>query len=134
YVAFSAPMSRGQAYRHIRLVRDDGQVVQGALLEIAEELWDRTGTRLTLLLDPGRVKRGLKPREEDGPILEEGRSYKLIIDASWPDAAGNDLKARYSKSFKVAAPDDDPPDTATWKLQAPAAGTTSPLTVVFPEP
>src|SRR5690606_12083762 len=54
YVAFSAPMSRGQAYRHIRLVRDDGQVVQGALLEIAEELWDRAGTRLTLLLDPGR--------------------------------------------------------------------------------
>lgn len=86
YLHFSAPMSRGEAYRHIRLLAADGQEVEGAFLELGEELWDRDQRRFTLLCDPGRVKRGLKPREELGPVLEEGKSYSLVIDRDWHDA------------------------------------------------
>ena len=33
-----------------------------------------------MFFDPGRIKRGLKPREQFGPALQEGKSYVLVID------------------------------------------------------
>ena len=45
-------------------------------------------TRLTLLLDPGRIKRGVRPLEEIGGALQVGRTYTLVIDDAWPDAKG----------------------------------------------
>jgi hypothetical protein len=133
YIYFSAPMSRGQAYRHIRLLKEDGRPVEGAFLEIAEELWNRDATRFMLLLDPGRVKRELKPREEDGPVLEEGHQYTLVVDSAWPDAAGFELEQTVRKSFSVLAPDDVPPDPNNWQLQPPTNEEHS-LVVQFPEP
>ncbi len=127
-------MSRGEAYRHVRLFRDDGSEVEGAFLELGEELWDPDQRRFTLLCDPGRVKRGLKPREEFGPVLEEGHDYTLVVEADWPDAAGNPLAAAAKKSFHAGPPDDVPIDPAAWKLTAPAAGTREPLVVAFGEP
>lgn len=76
YLYFSVPMSRGEAYRRIRLVQANGEPVAHPFLELEEELWDHTGTRFTLFFDPGRVKRGLKPREQFGPALEEGATEK----------------------------------------------------------
>lgn len=134
YLHFSAPMSRGQVYRHARILKADGSVVEYAFLEIAEELWDRSGTRLTLLLDPGRVKRGLKPREEEGPIFEEGHRYTLMIDREWPDAAGNPLVEGFRKAIRVGPPDDVQPDAKAWKVSAPHAGSQDALTVEFSEP
>ena len=134
YVHFSAPMSRGEAYRHIHLLRADGSEVEGAFLELGEELWDRDQRRFTLLCDPGRVKRGLKPREEFGPVLEEGQDFTLVVDADWPDADGNPLTAEARKSFHAGPPDDVPIDPATWKLEPPTAGTSEPLAVHFGEP
>ncbi|MCH7864908.1 MAG: hypothetical protein IIC56_06820, partial [Proteobacteria bacterium] len=86
YLHFSAPMSRGDSYQHIRLVRQNGSVVDLPFLELDQELWDRRQTRLTLLFDPGRIKRGLKPHEEVGPALKPGRRYTLEIDAHWLNA------------------------------------------------
>ncbi len=127
-------MSRGEAYRHVHLLRAEGSEVEGAFLELGQELWDRDQRRFTLLCDPGRVKRGLKPREEFGPVLEEGQDYTLVVDADWPDAAGNPLAAAARKSFHAGPPDDVPIDPARWKLAPPAADTREPLTVAFGEP
>jgi hypothetical protein len=69
YIVFSAPMSAGEAHDRLRLVNDRGQVVPGAFLELEEELWDPTGRRLTVLLDPGRIKRGLRANLESGAPL-----------------------------------------------------------------
>ena len=55
-------MQRGDIYRYIRLLDDEGIAVELPFLEIEQELWSRDGHRLMLLLDPGRVKRELKPR------------------------------------------------------------------------
>ena len=47
-------------------------------LELGEELWDPAGRRLTLFFDPGRIKRGLKPRRP-GPVLEAGRRTRWSL-------------------------------------------------------
>jgi hypothetical protein len=134
YLHFSAPMSRGEAYRRIHLLDASGKEVRDPFLELDEELWDREGKRFTLFLDPGRIKRGLRPREEVGPVFEEGKSYTLVIDREWPDAAGNALSDSVRKTFTVGPPDDQQPDPNTWKIAAPPAGTTEPLVVKFSEP
>ncbi|HEU0005209.1 MAG TPA: Ig-like domain-containing protein [Terriglobia bacterium] len=134
YVHFSAPMSRGRIYEHIHLRDDAGKEIELPFLEIDEELWDPTMTRLTLFIDPGRIKRGVLPLEEIGPALETGKSYSLVIDSDWKDGAGNLLQAGFAKRFSVAAPDRDPPDPARWNIQAPQPGTHTPLVVTFPEP
>jgi hypothetical protein len=134
YLHFSAPMGRGEAYRRVHLLDERGKEVERPFLELDQELWAPDGRRFTLFFQPGRIKRGLRPREEDGPTLEEGKRYTLVIDGAWADADGDPLKETYRKAFRALAPDDTPPDTKNWKLQAPAAGTHAPLAVTFPEP
>lgn len=133
YFHFSAPMSRGDAYRHIHLLDADGQELEAVFLELGEELWDAELQRFTLLCDPGRVKRGLVPREELGSVLQEGKDYTLVVDADWRDARGNPLKQEIRKAFHTIAPDHSPIDTTAWKIEPPKAGSRDPLVVVFPE-
>jgi len=135
YVSFSAPMSRGEAYRRIKLIHSsNGKQVEDPFLELGEELWSPDGTRFTLMFDPGRIKRGLRPREEVGPVLEAGKSYSLLIEKEWPDAMGNPLESSFRKSFRVDQPDETSPDPKNWKIRAPRANTSEPLEVRFPDP
>jgi hypothetical protein len=134
YLHFSAPMSFGEAYTHIKLLDADGREIKRAFLEIGEELWDGTGTRLTLLFDPGRVKKGLLPREEFGPVLMEGKSYRLVIDKAWRDARGNSLAASFEKVFRAGPPIETAVDAKKWRLTAPRASTRDPLTIRFDRP
>jgi hypothetical protein len=133
YIHFSAPMSQGESYRHIKLLNAASKAIDLPFLELDQELWDPTGKRFTLFFDPGRIKRGLKPREDVGPALEEGKRYTLVIDRTWSDAEGNPLKDTFRKSFRVVKPDDEQPSTKTWKLKPPAAGTRSALRINFPK-
>jgi hypothetical protein len=134
YIHFSAPMGRGDAYRHVHLLDAEGRELEATFLELGEELWDRELRRFTLLCDPGRVKRGLKPREDLGPVLQAGQRYTLLVDADWLDATGSPLHEATRKSFEVLASDDEPLDTTGWKLEAPPANTNDELVVRFSEP
>jgi hypothetical protein len=134
YVHFSAPMSRGEAYSHLKLLKEDGEPVDLPFLEIGEELWDTSGKRLTLLIDPGRIKRGLKPREEAGPVLESGHKYTLVITAGWRDESGQPLADDFVKKFAAGAPVERAIDPKEWKITPPAAGKREPLWVRFPQP
>ncbi|HEY2414205.1 MAG TPA: Ig-like domain-containing protein [Pirellulaceae bacterium] len=134
YIHFSAPMSSGDAYEHVKLIRDDGKVITRAFLEIGEELWDGSGTRLTLLFDPGRVKTGLKPREEFGPVLEAGKSYRLVIDKEFRDANNQPLAEGFEKRFTAGPMIEAAVDPEQWKIESPVAGTRHPLIVTFPRP
>lgn len=134
YIHFSAPMGRGEAYEHVRLLDGKGRPADLPFLELAEELWDASGKRLTLLIDPGRIKRGLKPREDLGPVLEAGREYTLVIDRRWCDASGRALKADFQKRFRTTAPVEEGIDETTWKIVSPPAGSKDALVVKFPRP
>jgi len=134
YLQFTAPMSRGAAYGKVRLRDASGEALDLPFLELAEELWDPGGTRLTLLFDPGRIKTGLKPRDELGPVLVRGKSYTLEVDRSWPDAGGQPLASDFRKTFRVVEPDETPPDPSSWTMHRPNSGTRDALVLSFPEP
>jgi hypothetical protein len=134
YIHFSAPMQPGEAYQHLHLLDSSGKVVDHPFLELDEELWDPHGTRLTLLFHPGRIKKGLKPREEFGPILEAGKTYTLMVDSNWTDAEGNPLRQEYRKVFRAVAAQERSPDPKTWTVELPPASSRLPLTVRFPGP
>jgi hypothetical protein len=133
YVHFSAPMSRGSIYDHIHLRDSAGKEVELPFLEIDEELWDPAMTRLTLIIDPGRIKRGVRPLEEIGPVFEAGKSYTLTIDSAWKDGAGIPLKQSFEKSFKAVPSDRKPVDPTQWQIKTPGSGTLESLSIIFPE-
>lgn len=134
YVQFSAPMSSGHIYDYIRLNDEAGKAVELPFLEIDEELWDPEMKRLTLFIDPGRIKRGVKPLEEIGPSLVEGQSFSLVISNGWHDANNRPMKETYTKYFKVGPPQRLAIDPAKWKVQVPAPNTTEALRVDFLRP
>lgn len=134
YVSFSAPMRFGEAYAHVRLLDSEGEVVPDAILEVLEELWDPERRRLTLLFDPGRIKRGLEPNLTLGLPLREGESYMVEIDAGWRDGLGRPLAAGFTKAFSVGHADRTRPNPEEWKVSAPGAGSHDPVDIVFPEP
>jgi hypothetical protein len=134
YVHFSAPMSGGHVYDHIQLIDTaTGKPVELPFLEIDEELWDPFMTRLTLFLDPGRIKRGVRPLEEIGPSFNAGKTYALIISTTWQDAHGVPLKTGFEKKFTVTPPDRTPPNPKLWKISPPTAAS-APLEIQFEKP
>jgi hypothetical protein len=134
YVFFSAPMRRGEAWQHVRLLSADGTAIELPFLELNEELWNRDNTRLTILFDPGRIKRGLLPLKEIGPSIQAGKQYTLVIARDWPDGNGAPLAAEFRKQFRVTPPDRTPPDPKKWRVSHPASGGTAALTIDFPKP
>lgn len=134
YIYFSAPMSRGEIYDHIKLREASGREIELPFLQIDEELWDAEMKRLTLFIDPGRIKRGVLPLEEVGPALEAGKKYELTIHEAWKDAAGNPLKANFHRRFLVGEPDRAAIDPARWKITAPKGGTAQPVEADFGKP
>jgi len=134
YIYFSAPMSRGEAWPHIHLIDvDTNRPVDMPFLELDQELWDQKNQRLTVLFDPGRIKRGLVPTTTIGPSIVEGKHYRLVIDREWHDARGVPLVEGFEKPFRGGPSDRATPDPAKWRVTAPKAGTTEPLAIVFPK-
>jgi hypothetical protein len=133
YIHFSAPMTMRDSYAHISLLDHAGTEIELPFLEIEEELWNREGTRFTLLFDPGRVKRGLKPREDSGAPLVAGNDYTLRVSKHWLDARGKPLNDTIEKKFHVIASDYQQPDPKNWKLDLPDSRTREPLSIHFDE-
>jgi hypothetical protein len=66
--------------------------------------------RLTLLFDPGRIKRGLRPRADLGSALLAGKRYKLVVGDGMADATGNLLKNTAEVPLSVVEADRASPD------------------------
>ena len=134
YVHFSAPMGRRGGLDHIRLLDERGHEVPDPFVPLEEELWNADRTRYTLLFDPGRQKRGIRPNREMGPSLVAGRRYTLVIERAWIDGHGQPLDEAFSRTFRVGPPELAALDETTWRISPPAAGTREALVVVFPRP
>jgi outer membrane protein assembly factor BamB len=134
YLHFSAPMSQKFAAKHVKLYTKNGTQAVRPFLELDEELWSPDGQRLTLFFDPGRVKRGLTPHEDEGPVLVAGETYTLVVEAAFEDAHGLPLAAEFRKTFEAAPVDYSQPDPSLWKVAAPREGTNSAVRVQFAAP
>lgn len=133
YLHFNLPMSAGKAYERVKLIRDKQDTLIFPFVRLEPELWNREKTRLTLWLDPGRVKRDLNPNRELGAPIQFGSHYELMVDSSWEDQQGHPLGTAFIKNFFVRGDDRKKPDLKTWKVTAPAAGTKAPLRIAFGE-
>jgi hypothetical protein len=135
YVRFSEPMAEGAARRGVR-VEDTrtGEPLDGVFLDMDPELWDPERRRLTLLLDPGRIKRGLVPHEEAGYPLSEGAVIRLTIGAPFRSASDAPLAAVFSRTYAVGAALRRPISTDDWRLDAPDEGSIAPLRLEFDRP
>ena len=104
YVHFSTPMRRGQVRESIKLTGENGETIINPFLNLAVELWDRDERRLTLLFDPGRIKRGVGPNVQVGAPLQRGKRYTLVMNQGMKDYRGRTLDRTFTKSFFVQAP------------------------------
>jgi hypothetical protein len=134
YVWFSAPMSEGYAAGHVWLADDAGAPLPGALLPAEHELWDAGRRRLTVLLDPARIKRGLAGHRAAGYPLRAGQPVALVVDAGFRDAAGTPLRAGAERRYAVGPDERRRVEPADWTVAVPAAGGTEPLAVTFGRP
>ena len=134
YVTFSQAMAEGDFLRHIRLERvDTGEDLTGVFFDNIHELWSPDRTRITLLVDPGRVKTGLIAHDRLGRAFEAGGQYRLHVLPTWTSTRGVALQEGYVHAFAASAEDRERVDPATWSLQLPQAGTRDPLEVDFHE-
>jgi hypothetical protein len=134
YLCFSNPMQRGGVEKNVVILDSDGKPAPDVLYRAPVELWDRSMRRLTVLLDPGRLKRGVGPNRELGPPLKAGLEYTLVINSGLLDWTGRPLRESVSKSFRVIEPVREHVALEQWKLQSPMKMTRQPLTLLFPRP
>ena len=135
YIHFSARMSEGLAAHHVRLERaGTGEDIFGAFSPMDFELWDPARRRLTVLLDPARIKQGLAPHQEAGYPLEEGNSVVLVIERGFYDAAGLPLRVDHRQSYDVGPDIRSRVDAGTWTFEVPSAGGRGPLVARFDRP
>lgn len=133
YVQFSASMSRGGAAEHVRLYDDRGTEVQDPFVVPQQELWNPATDRLTLIIDPGRIKRGVGPNETLGPMLRVGQTYRLVVAEGWLDGRSRPLADPFEKTFRVGPADRQSPDPQQWRIEVPADSQAD-LVVRFVEP
>jgi len=132
YVCFSNSMQRGRVETNVKILGPDGQVAPDVLYRAPVELWDRSMRFLTILLDPGRLKRGVGPNRKLGPPLKPGLEYTLAIESELVDWSGNPLRERFHKTFSVTKPVRERVVIEHWKISHPATMSRQPLALTFP--
>ena len=122
YITFSRSL-RGVFDRHmVRLADEPDHDITNAFMEFGQELSCRR-TRLTLLFDPGRIKRGVTANRTAGSPLVPGHRYTLAV--SLPNGP------KFAATFRVSGPLHTLLDPNPWHLAPPKAGTRAPLVVRF---
>ena len=122
YIHFLRPGEAHFDRDQLRLLNEDEQVVREPFLVLSQELWSPDGRRLTVLMEPGRIKRGLGADPAHEPALIVGRTYKLVITIPGQTAC---------HTFRVSEPVLEAIDETDWHLVSPAVGSLDPVVVHF---
>src|SRR5262245_41632498 len=112
-----ASQVEGPLLPRLALLHADGTRVQEPFLE--QELWSPSGKILTVMMHPGRVKTGLKARDEKGPILSVGDDVALALD-------GVPIKR-----WNVGPADEVGPMVSAWRVSPGRVDSKQPLVVAF---
>jgi hypothetical protein len=134
YVCFSNAMRRGRVEVEISLLGPDGEPARDVLYRAPVELWDRSMRHLTILLDPGRLKRGVGPNRALGPPLKAGQAYALAVGAGMTDLSGAHLPETVYKRFRVTDAVREPIAVEQWEIAPPMTNSSQPLSLMFPRP
>jgi hypothetical protein len=133
YIHFSGPMARETGVGRVHLLDDTGAEVTDALLPASVDFWSPDQTRYTVLFDPGRVKRGIRPNLELGRALTTGRTYTIGIDAAWRDAEGRPLSGTFRRTFRAGDAHESALSLDAWRVSEPAVGSRESLVVTVPD-
>jgi len=122
--------------RRVQLIDERGTVLEHALLDLA--LPSADGRRITVLLDPGRVKRDVGPNVEAGRALRVGQVVSLRVAPEPADPVRSARSARSAepavKRWRVTAAVQARLEPDTWRLSPPRAGSRTPLSVRLDAP
>jgi hypothetical protein len=122
YILFPRPGEAHFDRDQLLLLNENEQVVRDPFLVLSQELWSPDGRRLTVFMEPGRIKRGLGSDPTHDPALVVGRTYTLAVTA---------LGQTARHIFRVSEPILEAVDEAHWRLVAPTVGSLDPAVVHF---
>ncbi|WP_162537000.1 hypothetical protein [Granulicella sp. WH15] len=118
YVTFDHPARGVVSTRDLRLLDDAGRTIDGAFMDFGQDLWSPDGRRLTVLFDPGRVKRGVEGDGESAAPLQVGHSFTVEV-------SGKRFHYQVTPAVRTAI------NPQTWRLALPKAESRDALTVTF---
>ena len=118
YVTFDRPARGRVTTRDLRLVDAEGRAVDGAFMDFGQDLWSPDGRRLTVLFDPGRVKRDVEGDGASAAPLDAGHRFTV-------DVGGRRFHYRVTPALRT------PVDPQKWRLAPPEAGSRKALAVIF---
>jgi hypothetical protein len=118
YVTFDHPARGVVSTRDLRLLDETGRTIDGAFMDFGQDLWSPDGRRLTVLFDPGRVKRGVEGDGESAAPLQVGHSFTVEV-------SGKRFHYQVTPAIRTAI------NPQTWRLALPKAGSHEALTVTF---
>ncbi len=118
YVTFDHPARGVVSTRDLRLLDEAGRTIDGAFMDFGQDLWSPDGRRLTVLFDPGRVKRGVEGDGESAAPLQVGHSFTVEV-------SGKRFHYQVTPAVRTAI------TPQTWRLALPKAESREALTVIF---
>jgi hypothetical protein len=118
YVTFDHPARGVVSTRDLRLLDGAGRTIDGAFMDFGQDLWSPDGRRLTVLFDPGRVKRGVEGEGESAAPLQVGHSFTVEV-------SGKRFHYQVTPAVRTAI------TPRTWHFTLPNAGSLAALTVTF---
>ncbi|MEM7485228.1 MAG: hypothetical protein AAF348_08465 [Bacteroidota bacterium] len=118
YVQFSQPMKTIDNIDKIKLIDEHGNEVKNVFFNNTQELWNKEQTQLTLILDPARVKTGLKANELLGHAVKPYKNYTLLI-GDLEDVHHQKMKTSFRKKITIEKSDITIPKISDWKLTIP---------------
>lgn len=105
YITFDSP-ARGLVHQSgIKLLDANNIPVENAFMDFGQELWSPDGKRLTVLFDPGKMKRGVEAPHSELSPLKENENYKIIFGT-------------FQHAFRVGPAIRDRIDPASWTIPA----------------
>lgn len=77
YITFNRPARGWFRQSEVKLLADGKPVRPSPFMDFGQELWSPDGRRLTLLFDPGRIKRDVAGRGAEAAPLQPGLRYRI---------------------------------------------------------
>ena len=127
YIYFPREMGSVVVGEDIKLIEENGDEVDDSFLQNRYNLWSPDRRRLTVILNPGRVKTGLRSNDRLGRALQSEKRYAFVVSGQLTDAEGCPLGADFYSEFEVVDADLDSPSPQNWIMTRPLEDTRDPL-------